>query len=509
MINKSRSRKSPLRKRSLRKSRSRKSPLRKRSVRKSRSRKSPLRKRSVRKSRSRKSPLRNNYSPRLKQRSRRKISSSSSEEEEEEEDVNPDNLLVGEPGLVEHSGLGEARPVVARPAVARPAVVRPAVARPAVVRPAVARPAVGLHKIKRVYSDDEDEQGEPVDLPNPPSQNDLLCGTKCQTTHFQKNFPRSLISARQEWTQLTHTYKDHVDLTRNMIKFIINTYHRSDDLTCLMPSERASYILREFNTIDGFINPSILTNTNWMRLMGDGKILWGVVTANGLYDIKRLDQQTRARAIVDTLIKLNLKHICLMDGHGRMIYEIFSALQEKSKNIDAYRIDVYDSDGDVYEWHKLFFPENVFSFHKNIFESVTEDFKGILYMNFCNLSNNKNIQDTVSVIDTLTNRGLNVFVGLSRRNIGKFGKPTMRARFLRSSKKFRGKSHIFNNSVGKRISKAKDYLTFEYTKHEPDSDSESESEQTESEQTERISERRAINLAIKRSLEDINDLYKR
>ena len=422
------------------KSRSRKSPLRKRSVRKSRSRKSPLRKRSVRKSNC-KSPLRNNYSPRSPPiRRRRRIissSSSSSSEEEEEENVTPVDL-----------------PVV------------------------------------------------------PPSQNDLLCNTKCQTTHFQKNFPRSLISARQEWIQLIHTYNDHVDLTRNMIKFIINTYHRSGDVTCLMPSDRASYILREFNTIDGFINPSILTNTNWMRLMGDGKNLWGVVTANGLYNIKRFDQQSRARAIVDTLIKLNLKHICLMDGHGRMIYEIFAALQEKGKNIDSYRIDVYDSDKDVYEWHKLFFPENVFSFHKNIFESVTEDFKGILYLNFCNLSDNKVIEDTVSVIDTLTNRGLNVFVGLSNRNIGKFGKLTKRAKFLYSSKKFRGKSHIFNNSVGKLISKAKDYLTFEYSKHEPYSESDSESEQPE--QPERTSERRAINLAIKRSIEDMNDdLYKR
>ena len=57
-MKKSRCRKSPVRKRSVRKSRRRKSPVRKRSVKKSRCRKSPVRKRSIRKSRRRKSPVR-------------------------------------------------------------------------------------------------------------------------------------------------------------------------------------------------------------------------------------------------------------------------------------------------------------------------------------------------------------------------------------------------------------------------------------------------------------------
>jgi hypothetical protein len=81
MLKKSKTRKSPLRKRSLRKSRRRKSPLRKRSLRKrslrkSRRRKSPLRKRSqqkskTRKSRTRKSPLRKRSQQKSKTRKSR------------------------------------------------------------------------------------------------------------------------------------------------------------------------------------------------------------------------------------------------------------------------------------------------------------------------------------------------------------------------------------------------------------------------------------------------------
>ena len=279
-----------------------------------------------------------------------------------------------------------------------------------------------------------------------------------------------------------------------MIEFIINTYHRSDDVTSLMPSETASYILREFiNNISGFIDSSRLKNSQWMKLMENGNILWGVVNA-GLCEIKRDDQQNRANAIVNTLINLNLKHICLMDGHGRIVYEIFAALQQRGENIDEYRIDVYEIDADVYEWHKLFFPKNVFSFHKDIFESVREDFRGILYLNFCNLSTDEMITKTINTIDTLTARELNVFVGFSKRNTSKYRETlTRRERFLKSSKKNRGRDSVFQNSYGKLISKAGDYITFEYSKQSTEQEQEQEPE-PEPEQP------RSFRLALKEGL---------
>ena len=75
-MRKSRARKSPIRKRSMRKSRARKSPIRRRSIRKSRARKSPIRRRSMRKSRVRKSPIRKSYMRKSRARKSRKCKKS-------------------------------------------------------------------------------------------------------------------------------------------------------------------------------------------------------------------------------------------------------------------------------------------------------------------------------------------------------------------------------------------------------------------------------------------------
>jgi len=204
-------------------------------------------------------------------------------------------------------------------------------------------------------------------------------------------------------------------ITRGMLTHIINEYPRSGNH--LQPSENQHLLLSELVDTGRIYNPHSLTNSEWLEIVGDGSMLFDMVTPDAHADIVE-----RASAVVNTLINTNESHVTLMDGHGRVVYQILADLKERGCNVDEFTFWIYDLDYDVNAWHEIFLPSSVESFHDDIFCSgentlrAPEELPGVVYLNFCGIGGC--VEQTIDMVSCLVRQRMRpVMVSYSTRGM--------------------------------------------------------------------------------------------
>ena len=165
---------------------------------------------------------------------------------------------------------------------------------------------------------------------------------------------------------------------RETLKFVINNNLRVDN--SLMPSKTAQLLLRHL-ILDGTIQDlHKLTNLKWMEIMSDESILYETSNFSNLQE----DHKQRAKELVDSLIATNSNTIALMDGHGRIVWQLLRELSNRGLDLDTYIFHIYDIDHDVNAWHYRFLPVSCKIIPKDIL--VQTNYPQVIYLNFCGLS---------------------------------------------------------------------------------------------------------------------------
>jgi hypothetical protein len=119
--------------------------------------------------------------------------------------------------------------------------------------------------------------------------------------------------------------------------------------------------------------------------------------------------------------------VTLMDGHGRIIYNILRELQRRGRNVDEYEFDIYDLDDNVNAWHARFLPASTSVHAVNIFRSRTR-LRGLVYLNFCGIGSF--VDETRRVMESLVGRGQHVFISFSQRGASPRGDTPLSALIL-------------------------------------------------------------------------------
>ena len=215
----------------------------------------------------------------------------------------------------------------------------------------------------------------------------------------------SLSDAREYWDSLGSGV-DLVTKKRLMIRWILENMANPDN--ALMPAECQYVVLHELMSTMGW---GEMSNSDWLTLMGDGSILFDSLT-NSESIMK--DQMTRAREIVQKMIRDNIRSIRTMDGHGRFVYSFLKAIAECGENVDDWEIDLVDMDQGVNGWHRWFMPEGVLVEDGNIIniEQVFLD-QTLVYFNFCGIGGQE--EELKSAIKEIINEGKSVFISWSHR----------------------------------------------------------------------------------------------
>jgi hypothetical protein len=125
---------------------------------------------------------------------------------------------------------------------------------------------------------------------------------------------------------------------------------------------------------------------------------WVINNENTLYQgihFKKIsDQQKRAEILLDQLLFNKLKSLCLMDGHGRFLYQILYLIYYniKYKILKNLKIFVCEIDSESHKYHKKTFPKNVKVIKEDIFKIANKynDKHTIFYYNFCSFGKNYN-----------------------------------------------------------------------------------------------------------------------
>lgn len=204
---------------------------------------------------------------------------------------------------------------------------------------------------------------------------------------------------------------------RGLLEHIIHTYTREDG-NHLQPSETQHQLVTHFVEEGIIYEPFNLSNSEWLDIMGDGSMLFSIVS-----DETREDIECRASAVVNALINTEQTHVTLLDGHGRVVYQILAELHNRGFGVDDYTFTLYDLDGDVHEWHRVFMPSSVTSYHDDIMCSGRNrlrslaDLPGVVYLNFCGIADC--VEQTRDMIHAITNAGRCIMVSYSTRGMSR------------------------------------------------------------------------------------------
>lgn len=99
------------------------------------------------------------------------------------------------------------------------------------------------------------------------------------------------------------------------------------------------------------------------------------------------DQMTRAKIVIEHMKEKGKKRLVTMDGHGRFVLTFVTSLIELNENLNEWEIELIDTDYQVHDWHKAFFPNWVLSRRGNIMDIATPEYlsshNAFLYLNFC------------------------------------------------------------------------------------------------------------------------------
>ena len=189
--------------------------------------------------------------------------------------------------------------------------------------------------------------------------------------------------------------------TRGVIGHIINTFYREENH--LQPSWTQHQLLSALVDSGRIFDPRELTNSEWLQVVGNGSILFDLVSDDARIDIIR-----RARAVVNALDYSGETHVTLLDGHGRVVYQILAELHSRGLDVNEYTFTLYDLDEDVDAWHRIFMPQSVRSICDDMLCSGRDRLRspdqlpGVVYLNFCGIGNC--VHQTEDMIRTLVGR---------------------------------------------------------------------------------------------------------
>ena len=174
-----------------------------------------------------------------------------------------------------------------------------------------------------------------------------------------------------------------------------------------MPSSDAVTFLRR--NVDMLVLGGY-SNSKWLEAMKDGSCLYYGFSSD-IFE----DHQRRADALLDASVESGLTTISMMDGHGRMVFQVFAAIRRRGLDPDDYEIHLYEIDPTVHQWHLSFLPEGVVACPENVLEFVDTDglygmpgqvylrglaqLEGVVYFNFCGIS--AVVNDLKEVLRTL------------------------------------------------------------------------------------------------------------
>lgn len=106
------------------------------------------------------------------------------------------------------------------------------------------------------------------------------------------------------------------------------------------------------------------------------------------------DHILRAKILLHHVLLYKVNKICLLDGHGRFLYQIIYLTQndqiyKKLKNIKIY---ICETNKYSHRFHKLNFPKDIYSIKMDIFKYAQwyNDSNCIFYYNFCSLGKDCN-----------------------------------------------------------------------------------------------------------------------
>ena len=107
---------------------------------------------------------------------------------------------------------------------------------------------------------------------------------------------------------------------------------------------------------------NVLTRRRWVKY-NEYKIY------NEIHSKKSKDQQERAEILLDRFLLNKEKSLCLMDGHGRFLYQILYLTQysDKYKILKNLKIFVCEINSECHKYHKKTFPKTVKVIKMDIF----------------------------------------------------------------------------------------------------------------------------------------------
>ena len=84
------------------------------------------------------------------------------------------------------------------------------------------------------------------------------------------------------------------------------------------------------------------------------------------------DLSSRCEIIIDNYFTKNCtQEIILLDGHGRTLFCLLDHFYKKKKVITIEpKFIIYENDPNTFNWHKLFFPEEIENIQNNIFSEI-------------------------------------------------------------------------------------------------------------------------------------------
>ena len=132
---------------------------------------------------------------------------------------------------------------------------------------------------------------------------------------------------------------------------------------------------------------NVLTRRRWVKY-NEYKIY------NEIHSKKSKDQQERAEILLDRFLLNKEKSLCLMDGHGRFLYQILYLTQysDKYKILKNLKIFVCEINSECHKYHKKTFPKTVKVIKMDIFYygNMYNDKNCIFYYNFCSFGKDYN-----------------------------------------------------------------------------------------------------------------------
>lgn len=118
------------------------------------------------------------------------------------------------------------------------------------------------------------------------------------------------------------------------------------------------------------------------------------------------DQFRRANAILNYMIKNNLRHLVFLDGHGRFLWSFIRAILKAKLKPADFSFEVVDIDINCHWWHCLFLPSAVKCVLGDIFDIAnyhkTQNRACFIYFNFCAISNDEMRLKTLTTLQSLT-----------------------------------------------------------------------------------------------------------